>query len=176
MWKITDFILGKLPWVFGTWTANNFCGGIDTQGTTADDDNVWKDVSVQTSNTSVTEPCASSSDCVFEDKISGLRWSKLQSTSASWPTAMAGCDGLTFAGQSDWRLPTQKELMDAYNHGIRSGGTSYWVTTAQTYAGFWSSSSPSATTLTGYAWNVSLAHGNSNSNNKTVTLSFVCVR
>ncbi len=157
-----------------TWTANNFCGGKDTQGTTADDDNVWKDVSVQTSNTSVTESCASTSDCVFEDKISGLRWSKLQSTSATWPTAMAGCDGLTFAGQSDWRLPTQKELMDGYNHGIRSAGTSYWVTTAQTYASFWSSSSGSD--LTNYAWYVDLAHGGTNLNSKTATVSFVCVR
>jgi hypothetical protein len=156
-----------------TWTANNFCGGKDTQGTTADDDNVWKDVSVQTSNTSVTEPCAITSDCVFEDKISGLRWSKLQS-SATWPTAMAGCDGLTFAGQSDWRLPTQKELMDGYNHGIRSAGTSYWVTTAQTYAGFWSSSSLSNSTY--LAWYVDLARGYTNGFNKTTTYSFVCVR
>jgi hypothetical protein len=156
-------ILTSHPWS----SSNNFCGGVEAM---AGDSNVWKDV---TSGGG----CASNpSGCRMKDKISGLEWTKTQSTSLTWGKAMDLCNGLTFDSVPGWRLPTQKELMDAYNHGIRSAASSNWITQSEvdgTY--FWSGSSVS--NYPNLAWYVFLAAGTTyNVNNKNSTSQVVCVR
>jgi hypothetical protein len=65
----------------------------------------------------------------MQDKITGLSWSKLQA-GARWNTAWSNCQSLNYNGQTGWRLPTQKELMEAYTHGIRSAARTNWITEA----------------------------------------------
>jgi hypothetical protein len=111
----------------------------------------------------------------MQDKITGLWWSK-QQTNAAWWQAVSGCQSLNHNGQTGWRLPTQKELMDAYNHGIRSAAATNWITEAAMADDyFWSASSVSASTA--YAWSVYLADGYTYGTNKYGTSQVVvCVR
>jgi hypothetical protein len=50
-------------------------------------------------------------DGTIEDRATGLVWTKADSgKKLDWGQALAFCENLTFAGQSDWRLPNAKEL------------------------------------------------------------------
>ena len=153
------------------WTVtNNYCGGVETD---VDDDKAWKDVT--TTNGTTASTCAgTSANCTMKDKISGLEWSKIQ-TSGTWPQAINTCDALTHNGASDWRLPTQKELMDAYNHGAISAQSTNWITTAQMQGGyFWSSSTLSNGTSN--AWVVYLSNGYTDDDGRPGTGQVACVR
>lgn len=80
------------------------------------------------------DDCDVGEDCGRTDKITGLTWSDHQSSVLTWQNAITHCDGFTFGGYSDWRLPTQKELMLAYVNGGRSAlhgivGGLYWSST-----------------------------------------------
>ena len=154
-------ILTSHPWS----SSNNFCDGVEA---IAGDSNVWKD----TSGGGCTN---NSSNCRMKDKISGLEWTKMQSVSLNWGKAMDLCNGLTVDSVPGWRLPTQKELMDAYNHGIRSAGSTNWISKSTFDANyFWSASTVSANF--GGAWSVHLAYGRSNDFSKSGTYQVVCVR
>ena len=157
--------------------ANNYCGGVDDPNLSSDDDNVWKDVT--TTNGTTPSTCAATpGNCTMQDKISGLKWSKLASSSATWQTAITTCNGLTHNGQTagSWRLPTQKELMDAYNHGITSAARTdaNWMTLTDMQSFFLSSSS--AATGLANEWLVRLADGNVIGSSKNNPYGFVCVQ
>jgi hypothetical protein len=155
--------------VVSGWT-NNDCGGVEAS---AGDDNVWKDITTTTLGAAST--CsADSARCTRQDKITGLSWSKIQGTSRTWPQAINDCDALTHNGQSDWRLPTQKELMDAYNHVIRSAAHANWITEAAMNSNFWSGSTVSY--YTGTAWIVDLGNGATSNDTKNDSFGVVCVR
>jgi hypothetical protein len=117
----------------------------------------------------------------MQDKISGLWWSK-QQTNASWWQAVSSCQSLSHNGQTGWRLPTQKELMDAYNHGIRSaasdrwttGANNNWITEAAMNSYFWSGSTVSS--VTGTAWMVYLGYGSTYNISKYNSNGVVCVQ
>lgn len=58
-------------------------------------------------------------DCVYKDKVKGLSWSRNDGTTRDWETAITFCAGLNYGGYSSgWRLPMQKEMMQAYIDGI----------------------------------------------------------
>jgi hypothetical protein len=156
--------------VISGWTDND-CGGVEA---TAGDNNVWKDVTT-TSGGAASNCATDGARCTMQDKITGLWWSK-QQTNAAWWQAVSGCQSLNHNGQTGWRLPTQKELMDAYNHGIRSAAATNWITEAAMADDyFWSASSVSASTA--YAWSVYLADGYTYGTNKYGTSQVVvCVR
>jgi hypothetical protein len=105
----------------------------------------------------------------------GLSWSKLQA-SAAWNAAWIQCQSLNYNGQTGWRLPTQKELMEAYIHGIRSAARTNWMTETNMLDGyFWSGSSVSSGINA--AWAVDLADGYTfNGGSKYLTYRVVCVR
>jgi len=109
----------------------------------------------------------------MKDKISGLEWSKIQ-TSGTWSAAINTCAALTHNGASGWRLPTQKELMDAYNHGAISAQSTNWITTVQMQNWFWSSSTQS--NVTSNAWIVYLSYGTTDTTAKTNPGQVACVR
>ena len=149
-----------------TWSvANNYCGGVEV---TAGDDNVWKDVTTSDGNTAST--CtATSANCTYQDKISGLQWST-NVISTSWAAAITTCNDLNHNGLTDWRLPTQKELMGAVEHGIIStqgvmGGGSLDI---------WSSSTSSDWTIDAYV--VSLNMGWTRGSAKAGLSGVMCVR
>ena len=83
--------------------------------------------------------------CVYQDKISGMYWTNLQRSTQNstfnkdWAAAVTACEGLTMGGFSDWRLPTQKELMQAYVNGIATIESSAFVGDMNQY--FWTSTS-----------------------------------
>ena len=161
-----------------TWSvANNYCGGVEA---TAGDDNVWKDVTT-TDGTTASTCTETSANCTMKDKISGLKWSKSYQVSGSqttmpWWAAVTYCNASGYNGQTagSWRLPTQKELMNAYEHGITSAASTDWMTLANMRTYFWSASSHSLSTFN--AWIVNLANGSPNYNPKGTTNVVVCVQ
>ena len=164
--------------------ANNYCGGVDDPNLSSDDDNVWKDVTTAgTGGASCADnPTGSPERCTMQDKISGLKWSKLASSGAVWQDAITTCNGLTHNGQTagSWRLPTQKELLDAYNHGITGAARTdaYWMTLGNMQSLFWSSSSSSrwptgawvVVLVDGTAWQTAMGTGKFGNN------AVVCVQ
>jgi hypothetical protein len=175
IWDTIDDYLG-VP-LTNVWGNNNTdCGGVEV---TAGDDNVWKDVTT-TSGGAASDCATDGARCTMQDKITGLWWRKLQASDETWNTAWATCAGLTYNGQTGWRLPTQKELMEAYTHGIRSAASTNWMTEGDMGSWFWSGSSVSYCTYD--AWIVNLATGFTYyynyyySNYSSYTFQVVCVR
>jgi hypothetical protein len=115
---------------------------------------------------------------------------EVSATSYTWQNAITYCHNLGEAGgaitnpipviggasYSDWRLPTQKELMQLSNAGIRGlNQTSNLMTFfGDVDASFWSSSSVSYNTS--LAWGVYLPNGDAFVNDKTYATRAVCVR
>jgi len=73
------------------------------------------------------------------------------------------------AAKTTWYLPSQKELMQAYVHGIYKKTNTTWVGTTQ----HWSSTENQ--TLHSHAWFTILAHGLTSFTNKTTSYSVRCV-
>ena len=146
------------------WSAVGYtCGGLGTEG----DDTVWID--------RTTGGCTSGAqDCKFQDRISGLEWTELQSIGMSWGKALTTCNDLIFAGSSDWRLPTQKELLEGYTHGISTAATTNWITGGDYLSYFWSSTSLG--NFPGLAWALNLGSGNRPNNyTKNLANAVTCV-
>lgn len=146
-------------------SADYACLGLET---VAGDSNVWRDVTSGTCNDA-------SDDCIYLDKITKLEWSEVIGT-GTYAVAIAGCSESTFAGKSDWRLPTQTETMEAAAHGIYGVANANWIQQSHIYGDwFWSSSKSSSSSTN--AWRVSLGSGDTGN---TAFLSsayrYVCVR
>jgi hypothetical protein len=167
--------------VVASWNSSTDCYGVESG---AGDDNVWKDVTT-TNGTTASTCAATSGNCTMQDKITGLWWSKLQASgawNAAWNTCVTTLNNTTYAGNSvagyngrtGWRLPTQKELMEAYTHGIRSAASTNWMTEANLYNTFWSGSSVSFNTTS--AFYVNLANGYMLNNSRVNASQVVCVR
>ena len=78
---------------------------------------------------------------VVTDNITKLKWHYEGSSKATWQNARVTCDQLIEGGHSNWRLPTQKELMQAYihriypffkNENVSITGDSVWSATTST--------------------------------------------
>ena len=167
------------------WSSVTDCGGVDLPTITTDNNNVWLDVTT-TDGTTPSNCAEFATNCTLQDKITGLWWSKPQPLGQSWDAARTTCASLVHNGKNGWRLPTQKELMEAYTHGIRSvpsaqGGGNYWISESiLTGNYFWSASSTSWSSSN--SWIVNLAKGSVTDHAKTSTnfgaspLALVCVR
>jgi hypothetical protein len=229
----TDVVTG-----YAGWTTNNDCSGVEA---TADDANVWKDITTTGDGTTASTCAGTAAHCTMKDKITALQWSKMANfsftnstttnTSATlvvssttglvagmvvsgtgipantyilsvvngtnltmsanatatastvtvtvntsrWNGAVAYCDGLNHNGATDWRIPTHKELMESYAHGVRSAASANWITEAQIDAiFFWSGSSWSGGTS--LAWAVNVADGNTDGTFRSNGFQVVCVR
>lgn len=79
-------------------------------------EDVWVD---ETIVSNVKQACTTiSTNCMWQDTITQTYWAGDSKTSGrSWAGAANHCKNLTASNKSDWRLPTQKELMTAYTHG-----------------------------------------------------------
>ena len=122
-----------------------------------------------------------------KDPVTGLIWSNLLINNAGTVAFSAGsnstwswdgttdADNIAVGGKTaallcsergdSWRLPTEKELMQAYIDG------SFWNLTQPSY-GFWSLTEYSAAN----AWYVSLYSGFTGNNSKTSSYQVRCVR
>jgi Protein of unknown function (DUF1566) len=155
---------------YAGWSADNQCRGIEAS---SDDANVWKDVTTVGSGAA---SCAGSPErCSYKDEISGQEWHNADAAPRNWPTALAFCDNLTYNGKTDWRLPTQKELMDAYNHGIMStAGATGWISSANLQQYYYASSTRQAGPV--YAWWLFLGNGTQTNQWKYDNARVICVR
>ncbi len=159
--------------------------------TTDCDRSVWRDLTADGACDTAAD------DCLMQDRISGLMWSEQYpangvaplSTTVDWSVAVSRCDALSYGGYSDWRLPTQKELQEAYVHGIRDLGykgsgtirgagsldnNNAFIADVESGYYFWSASSFSSNTIN--AWAVYLPYGNVGNGPKTNTSHVLCVR
>ncbi|MCX6119306.1 MAG: DUF1566 domain-containing protein [Proteobacteria bacterium] len=154
------------------WSSSNQCGGIEA---TADDANVWKDVTTTGDGSTASTCTATAAHCSFKDKMSGQEWHKPDTSGRSWPDSVSYCDSLSYNGKTDWRLPTQKELMEAYSHGMKSTADSTnWITSANFYANYWTATTGS-TYIISASW-MTLANGSFSGSNKTASNRAICVR
>lgn len=95
-----------------------YCG---TKGTCRQD--YWQDRSVRDDGSRTT--CQDSSTCLFYHNITKVTWLMPKMNGAtSWTLATQTCQNLRHGGHSDWRLPTQKEAMQAMVHGMGKLGYS----------------------------------------------------
>ena len=116
-------------------------------------------------------------DGTTSDNNTGLMWVKdCGSGVMSWEQALSSCEGLTYAGYSDWRLPNRRELLSIVDYGADSPAinTTYFpihFTDAQdTY--YWTSTSQDAD----QAWTVFFTQGASTASSKTEDKHVRCVR
>ena len=152
---------------------------------------VWQDMTTGTCD-------STAKDCMMKDRVSGLYWSESYpatgagpaSTTANWSNAISRCDALSYGGYSDWRVPTIKELLEAYVHGIRDVaymGTGTIRPAGDTTANnnffindidadyVWSSTTTSGGTTT--AWKSGILNGDTPYGTaKTGTAMVICVR
>ena len=165
---------GLPPSIVTAWGNNTDCGGVET---TADDANVWKDVTTTGDGTTTSTCAATSGNCTMKDKITGLHWSKLQALS-SWSMAVQKCDTLIFNAKDDWRLPTQKELMEAYTHGIRSAASIDWIPVARMSwsTSVWSTTSVSDRVQSAYPLSLGMPGQVQGWQGKEAIFPVVCVR
>ncbi len=98
-------------------------------------------------------------------------------TTFTWADALSYCEGLSLAGQTDWRLPNRIELMSIvdYTRVNPSINTTYFpnVPNAKSYQ-YWSSTSYADTAS--YAWYVDFVAGNVLNYGKAAYFYVRCVR
>ncbi len=126
----------------------------------------------------VDEASAPDGDAIYRDRISGLKWTRgdVPATTATWLGSIAYCSGLTHGSGGDtWRLPTQKELMAAYEHGINDldDGHTGSNNLSDLDTTFWTSSTDSSGISN--AWFMSLFSGGTSSVGKGDSHSVLCV-
>jgi hypothetical protein len=150
------------------------------------DASIWDDRTT-TNGGAVFTTCGTSSTCIFRDRISNVQVTGVLSSgynttntgspaATSWNTAVQACAASTYGGYAagTWRLPTQKELMSLYGHGLISKVNSNFMTLSNTQSPFWSSSSVSSTASVAYQ--VYLANGYTSGSSKTNSALVICVR
>ncbi len=117
----------------------------------------WEDVTVSTNVTLL-------------DTRTGLWWSNDRGQ-MDWDAATSHCASLNYNGQVGWRLPTEVELFQAFNNGIRFQGRASWITSFAPF--FWSSTIQNID----YAWYVNLENGSETWTGKVQgDVQVVCVR
>ncbi|MFH1366031.1 MAG: DUF1566 domain-containing protein [Patescibacteria group bacterium] len=91
----------------------------------------------------------------------------------TWTNAITNCEALSYAGQTDWRLPNLKELQSIADYGRSSPAIDPLFTNTQS-VNYWSSTTY-ATTTTG-AWYVHFYGGNVSNSDKASSYYVRCVR
>ncbi|MDI7270074.1 MAG: DUF1566 domain-containing protein, partial [Myxococcota bacterium] len=132
------------------------------------------------------EPLTLSGDRVVRDTATGLEWQGCvagqsgdscgtgSATGMSWQAALAYCDGLSWAGHDDWRLPSRNELQSIVDYGRVAPAVDPTAFPATPSNWFWSSSSYAGSASD--AWAVYFASGGVDSGGKANTTYVRCVR
>lgn len=175
IWDTIDDMTGAATTrpTYTGWSAVNLCQGLTTA---ASDPQVWLDVTTNGDGVTPSNCAASPTHCSIKDKITNQEWLKTDGVNRNWTTALSYCDGVTYNGKNDWRLPTQKELTAAYTHGMASTVGGNWMTLSQmTALPYWSASTVTQNII--YAWSVYLAEGFTGHNLKNEALyPVICAR
>jgi hypothetical protein len=125
-------------------------------------------------------------DRVVQDSLAGLMWQGCEAGSAGadcatgapkeydWKQALSYCEGLSYAGHADWRLPNRAELLSMVDFRRSSPCVDETVFPADSVGWIWSSSSrPSNVSR---AWYVRLENGLFYSGDKGDASRVRCVR
>jgi len=115
-------------------------------------------------------------DNTITDSRTSLVWQKQDDgTTRTWEDAITYCEGLTLAGQSDWRMPNIKELITIVDYTTANPEIN-WTYFPNTHATvYWSSSTGADFTFT--AWSLHFGYGTSDTSDKTTFPEYVrCVR
>ena len=165
IWDTVDDHFGFSTAMVSGWSSNTLC-----------DSSTWTDVTTADGGSTTTTCATSSANCQYRDNITNLVVTKDISSSSTWTASVQACNSSTYGGFSagTWRLPTQKELLSLYEHGIVSLASANFMALAAMQGTYWSSSSWANGTTN--AWNMNLADGANGPALKTNTISFLCVR
>jgi hypothetical protein len=130
------------------------------------------------------EPVASSGEYVVADARTGFVWQGCAvgttgaacpgtAAAVTWQNALATCEGLTWAGSSDWRLPNAVELLSIANWRFNNPVVDQTLFPGASSASvFWSSSAVGQTPAP--AWCFDFANGTSSMCSTTAAVR--CVR
>ena len=113
----------------------------------------------------------SGTEIMVLDNATMLFWTKTYTTSKTWQQALDYCEGLNFAGKTDWRLPNKKELPSLVNYKKYNPASDFPDMPA---SAFWSSSSYALTTSS--AWDINLGNGDVYPYDKTNNYAVRCIR
>jgi hypothetical protein len=114
---------------------------------------------------------------IVTDNNTGLQWQRTIPTSSyTWENAINYCEGLSYGGYSDWRLPARKELATLPNYGRYSPAIDIDAFPETPSSGFWSSFSTVSYTPPSYAWLVFFDKGFVSYDFKTDIYYVRCVR
>jgi hypothetical protein len=106
---------------------------------------------------------------VVKDSLTGLEWQGCaaglsgstcatgSATSHTWSAALSYCEGLSYGGHTDWRLPNRAELQSIVDQRRNDPSIDPVMFPATPLAGFWSSSSRAFDSS--YAWAVDFVNG-----------------
>jgi hypothetical protein len=164
IWDTIDDYYGLSSTLVTSWTTATYC-----------DSSTFIDVTTTDGgNTASTCGASNNYTCIFKDQISNLQFTGIVDATGSttgsassspqngrWAAAVNLCAASTYGGYTagTWRLPTQKELMSLYEHGIITLASSNFATLANLRNFFWSASTLSSTGNEYNAWAVHLGFG-----------------
>ena len=123
---------------------------------------------------------------VVTDNATGLVWQGCASgltgdtcgtggeVSVTWSEALAACEGLSWAGLDDWRLPSLDELHSIADNHVEVPAIDTIAFPGTPSTTFWSSSSRAA--YSSYAWAVRFDYGNAGNHPKSDSAYVRCVR
>ena len=149
---------------------------------------VGQDAEYTASNSGTCNPSfTDNGDETITDNCTNLRWQKCSqglsgadcatgaATTSYWADALSYCEGLDFAGQTDWRLPNVKELQSIVNYQNYGPAinTTYFPATQSDY--YWSGTAYESDPAS--AWGVDFGGGSVDGGGKDANLIYVrCVR
>lgn len=103
-----------------------------------------------------------------------LMWQQGEGGAMTWEAALTYCEGLSLAGQTDWRLPNIKELSSLVDETRYSPAINSTMFPNTTSAEYWSSTTRAYSPL--FAWAVSFYSGSPGGFDKTIATNVRCVR
>lgn len=110
---------------------------------------------------------------VVEDIVTGLIWQKGEIVDLTWVDALSVCEASDHAGETDWRLPNQNELIslvDSNRFNPASAFPGMSISTQEVWT-----STPVANDVV-WAWRIDFRDGSSFYADKTSAFSVYCVR
>lgn len=128
------------------------------------------------SDTNANSMCDGAEECVLKDANTGLYWAKANAGTANWETSIGTCDALNYGTYTNWRLPTQKELIGAYIASLYAQRTPLGLNGTPGASDFIYLSATTDSLDTTKMYRVNIATGEVTTIAKTTALQSICVR